>query len=310
MGDTEYDGAGKSRMLNVLYILFAFSKFLFIFYFIWFWKVLSGSKRFISIAYCFFFITPGLSAGVNSVIFWFVLFLAFSIIIKLYKYDLVRLKKIVFFLCLLLFIVFYSFGNIMSQRGGGYGYFELSSPKGDIKINIDDIDYTNFKDLSILNTMQYTFLWLDFYLAQGYYGFSLILEDDFNWTYGFGNSVFLQRQLNLITGIDVGPLTYQRRNDAIWGENSMWHSFYGQFANDFSPLGLILLMFILGFLLSKVWMSYLFNNNFYAAALLPIFFIMIIFFPANNQVFGYIDSLSYFLVVSIMYLLKKYKFSI
>jgi Kef-type K+ transport system membrane component KefB len=138
----------------------------------------------------------------------------------------------------------------------------------------------------------------------------LILEDDFKWTYGFGNSVFLQRQLNLITGIDVGPLTYQRRNDAIWGENSMWHSFYGQFANDYTPLGVIFLMFLIGFLMSKVWISYFYNNNFFAGSLLPIIFIMIIFIPANNQVFGYIDSLSYFIIVLLLYLKSKYKLSL
>ncbi len=310
MGNTEYDGAGKSRVLNLAYIFFAFSKFLFIYYFVWFWNFIGSLKKFISIAYSFFFITPGLSAGVNSVIFWFTLFLIFSIILKLFKSDIKRLKNVFFSLILLLLIGFYSFGNVMSQRGGGYGYFESSSPLGDIKVNVDDVDFSNFVELSILNSLQYTFVWVDFYLTQGYYGFSLILEDDFKWTYGFGNSVFLQRQLNLITGIDVGPLTYQRRNDAIWGENSMWHSFYGQFANDYTPLGVIFLMFLIGFLMSKVWISYFYNNNFFAGSLLPIIFIMIIFIPANNQVFGYIDSLSYFIIVLLLYLKSKYKLSL
>ena len=60
-------------------------------------------------------------------------------------------------------------------------------------------------------------------------------------------------------------------------------------------------MFILGFYLSKIWNSVIYKNSFYGAALIPIFILMFIFFPANNQVFGYIDTFSYFIFVSLLW---------
>jgi hypothetical protein len=308
MSSTVYEGAGPSRLLNISFIFFAFCKLLFIFYFMWFWRFLNKKRKLISVIYSLFYITPGFVAGVNSILFLFIFFTFSSLLVIYYlhfKHKLTRgllIKLVIVFL-----IPIYSFGNLMSTRGGSFDYFISSSPIGDISVVTSDVDYTN---LSLLETFQYSSVWLDFYLVQGYYGFSLILEEDFKWTYGFGSSAFLQRQLNLLTGIDISNLTYQSRNDNIWGEHSMWHSFYGQFANDFSPLGLIVLMFILGLFLSNVWRSVIIRNSFYGAALLPMFTIMFIFFPANNQVFGYIDSLSYFVFISVFWLFENYKFKL
>lgn len=307
MSDVVYDGAGKSRLLNIAFIFFAYCKLLFIFYFVWFWNCISKMLKFICIIYCLFYVSPSITAGVNSVLFLFVFFSFSSILVVFFLFHRDRLKKLLIKLFILFLIPIYSFGNIMSTRGGSFDYFINSSPLGDISVNVNDIDYT---ELTISDSLYYASVWMDFYLVQGYYGFSLTLDKEFKWTYGFGNSAFLQRQLNLLTGIDVSSLTYQRRNDNIWGEYSMWHSFYGQFANDFSPYGLILLMFTLGFFLSKIWKSVIYRNSFYGAALLPIFIIMFIFFPANNQIFGYIDTMSYFFIISIFWVFENYKLKI
>ena len=193
----------------------------------------------------------------------------------------------------------------MSERGGGYSYFEQSSPRGDIKVSSNEVD---LEDANIITFLEYSFTWLDYYITQGYYGFSLTLEQNFKWTFGFGNSAFLHRQFNLITGIDIGQYSYQRRYDHVWGEFAQWHSFYGQFANDFSPIGLVLLMFALGLVVSRVWLSALLQNSLYGAALIPIFIIMFIFLPANNQVFGYIDTISYFIFINIFWFMENRKF--
>ena len=140
--------------------------------------------------------------------------------------------------------------------------------------------------------------------------FSLIINLDLNWTFGFGNSDFLQRQFLLITGIDLSGSTFQSRISDYWS-SAQWHSFYGQFANDFGLIGLSILLFILGYFFAKVWGSVIYNKSFYGASLLPIFALMFIFFPANNQVFGYIDTLSYCLFMTIFWFFedKKFRFS-
>lgn len=127
------------------------------------------------------------------------------------------------------------------------------------------------------------------------------------WTYGFGNSEFMQRQLLMIAGVDVSSMTFQSRIDHVWDKSVQWHSFYGQFANDVGFVGLALLMFVIGFFFARVWMTILYEKNFYGLALMPIFVLMFIFFPANNQVFAYIDTLSYFTIVTFLWFFKSRK---
>lgn len=302
--DYDYSSAGDSRLINILFIFFAFTRFYFIFYVVWFWKHLKIPLKLISFLYFIFYISPSISSGVNSLTFWFSLFLFSTLLVYYYINNPKKLRSILIILSILIIIPILSFGYIMSERGGGFSYFEQSSPRGDIHIIAKEIDLENS---NIFSFLQYSITWLDYYITQGYYGFSLILEQDFKWTYGFGNSAFLQRQFNLITGIDVGELSYQRRYDNVWGEFAQWHSFYGQFANDFGPWGLTILMFLLGFLFSRVWLSILLQNSFFGAALMPIYIIMFIFFPANNQVFGYIDTISYFIFISIFWFFEDKK---
>ena len=302
--DYDYLAKGESRILNIATLFFSFSKLFFVFYSIWFWKKLSLFNKFISTVYFIFYISPSLSSGINSHVFWFSLFSFFTLLTYYYSKKPEKLKVILPIILVLAMIPIFSFGYIMSERGGGFSYFEGSSPRGDIKVLTNEVDLDNS---SFLSFFKYSLTWLDYYLTQGYYGFSLILEQDFKWTYGFGNSAFSQRQFNFITGIDVGELTYQRRYDNVWDEFAQWHSFYGQFANDFGPLGLVILMFLIGFMFSKIWISVLIEKSFFGAALMPIFVIMFIFFPANNQVFGYIDSLSYFIFISLFWYFERNK---
>ena len=199
----------------------------------------------------------------------------------------------------------FSFGYIMSQRGGAFSYFKSTSPLGDISVIVDSFDSVGF-----FSFLFYSLVWLNYYLVQGYYGFSLILSEKFEWTYGFGNSAFLQRQFEIITGNSITNNTFQSKVSDVWHIEAQWHSFYGQVANDVGLLGVGLIMFLLGYLLNKLWFSVQYCNSFYGAAMLPIFILFVIFIPANNQVFGYVDTLSYFIFVNILWVFERKKFKL
>jgi hypothetical protein len=290
-----------SRFLNIASLFFAFFKLLFIFQFVYYWSQLGKFKRVIAISYSFFFLSSGIASGTNSVIFIFFIFITSSVVVILYIKNYKHIRKFFFIIGMLFLMPVSFFGNIMSQRGGGFEYFSSTSPLGDIVGPARSIDLEN---PSLFDFLYYSFVWLDYYLVQGYYGFSLILDMDHNWTFGFGSSAFLQRQLLLLTGIDVAPLTFQHRISSLWDESAQWHSFYGQFANDFGIVSLVVFLFFLGFMLAKTWKSVLYGKSFYGIALLPIYMLMFIFFPANNQVFAYIDTLSYFIFVNILLILE------
>jgi len=295
------EGTSSSRIMNILSLFFAFNKLLFIFIFLYFWKNLSFLQKSLSVIYCLFFLSSGIASGTNSVLFLFFIFFSLSFIVITYKKNPKLVLRLIIFFGILFLIPIGSFGFIMSERGGSFDYFVGSSPLGDISVDIETPELNGLIDFYI-----YAFTWLNYYLVQGYYGFSLIIGLDWDWTFGFGNSEFLQRQFLMLTGIDISHYTFQAKITDVWHKTAQWHSFYGQFANDFGIIGLSVLMFIIGGLLSRVWLSVIYNNNIYGMALLPLLIIMFVFFPANNQIFGFIDTFSYFIfVVALWYLRGK-----
>jgi hypothetical protein len=290
-----------SRTINVLSLIFGFAKLFFIFYFLYFWRVIGWFKRIVSVVYSLLFLATGISAGINSLVFLFVIFSVVSVVVKNHDAIYKNFRR-VFLAAVLIFLLPLSwFGKIMSERGGGFEYFQSTSPLGDISF-ISNFDLGTTE--SFFGFIYYALVWLSYYVCQGYYGFSLILDLDWQWTYGFGNSDFLQRQFFVLFGEDISPLTFQARISNVWDKSAQWHSFYGQFANDFGVFGMPFFLFIVGVGFAIAWKSVLEKNSIYGQALMPILAIMFIFIPANNQVFGYIDTLSYFVFVSFMWILE------
>ena len=299
--------SSSSRLFNIVFMVFAFAKMLFVFYFIHYWSDLNLAKRFVAIIYSLLFLSAGISAGVNSIIFIFVIFSMFSLLVVAYKIKYAHFKKVLIIAVVLFLLPISWFGKIMSERGGGFDYFASTAPLRDIGV---DSSFVLDATPSVWDFFYYSFVWLCYYVCQGYYGFSLILNLDFKWTYGFGNSEFLQRQFLMITSVDIAPATFQSRIDHLWDKSAQWHSFYGQIANDVGFVGVAFVMLLIGFIFAKAWSSAMMMKSFYALALIPIFIIMFVFFPANNQVFGYIDTFSYFLFVSLFWIFESKKIRI
>jgi hypothetical protein len=299
--------SSSSRLFNIVFMVFAFAKMLFVFYFIYYWSHLNLTKKITALFYSLLYMSAGFSAGVNSIIFIFIIFSLCSLLVIAYEVKYPHFKKVVIFATVLFLLPVSWFGKIMSERGGGFDYFASTAPLRDIGVSSS---FVLDASPSVLDFFYYSFVWLCYYVCQGYYGFSLILNLDFQWTYGFGNSEFLQRQFLMITGVDIAPATFQSRIDHLWDKSAQWHSFYSQVANDVGIVGVAFVMMLIGFLFARAWSSAIVNKSFYALALIPIFIIMFVFFPANNQVFGYIDTFSYFLFVSLFWVFESKKIRI
>ena len=78
-------------------------------------------------------------------------------------------------------------------------------------------------------------------------------------------------------------------------------------ANDFHFIGVAVVCFFLSFIMGKIWFSFLDTGNLYAGAMMCIFAIMIIFIPANNQIFGFLDGISAFVWIYIFWFLSTNK---
>lgn len=295
----EYSG---SKILNVLYFFVAFAKVVLIPTVVFYWRNLSVSYKFTLITISLLTVMSGVAAGVNKLLFDFViLYSSSSVLLIVYNYyqNKFFLKKKVVFLFLIaivsLFLALWFFSEAMLGRGGSPTYIESTSPLGHIKVNPEYI--TSDSD----SIISYLYVYLSYYIVQGYYGFSQALNIDFVWTYGLGNSEFISRQMFWLFGYDPSLDTFQHRVDSVWGEKAQWHSFYTHLANDFHFIGVIFVNFLLGFYLAALWKSFIYENNFYAKYLLPLFVIMIIFTPANNQIFGFLETFSAFFLLTILW---------
>lgn len=290
------------KFLNILYFFISFTKLILIPTIIFYWKKLTFSNRFCMISIALLSVFSGVSAGVNKLLFDFVILVSSSFVLLFFynffqgKFLSKKTTLLLMSLCtFLLVLAFWFFTEAMLGRGGSPLYVEGTSPLGHIKVKQD---YINSDSDSIVS---YLYVYLSYYIVQGYYGFAQALNSDFIWTYGLGNSEFLSRQVFWIFGYDFSLDTIQHRIDSIWAEKAQWHSFYGHLANDFHFIGVVFINGFLGFYLAALWKSFIHHNNFYAKYLLPLFVIMIIFTPANNQIFGFLETFSAFFILSILW---------
>ena len=299
------DGYEGNKLVNALYFFIAFSRLMFLVMLPFFWGRLSVLLKIISLSLAFLQIFVSYSAGLNKPIFDLFFFFSSSLILVI-VFDYIKAggiltkEKVFFVACgvLSFFIFIVSFGYfIYAREGADFSFIVGSSPLGDIEVKeINDIN-------SVPGLLNYILVWISYYLVQGYYGFSLSLGYEFDSVFGFGNSPFLLRQLEFVLGEPLSHLTYQQKISNVWDGEAQWHSFYAHMANDVHFIGVAFVMFLLGFYLARVWLSAL-DDNIYAKLLIPLIALIFLFIPANNQVFGYLETLSYFLIVNVFWLLS------
>lgn len=127
------------------------------------------------------------------------------------------------------------------------------------------------------------------YLTQGYRGFELALEEDWEPTYGLGNSIFLARQADRLLGTNVSDRTYPAKIEKHeWDRLINWATFYVWVASDVHFTGVVFVMMLFGALWRVVGNSV--DNCRYGAgrAIIAVVFFYYLSFglfylSANNQ---------------------------
>ena len=296
------DSSVSNKSLNIFLFFISFSKLTVFTFLVFGWSNYSWSLKLLALFVILLPVLSSVSNGTNKSLFDFVIIL--SVVISIKTFYLAKAQRgkrsyvrtwITFFAIFLLFcLVFYYFGKAMGGRGGSLTYIERVDPLGNISVK----DYA--KLLSEENFLFYIFAWLSTYIVQGYYGFSLSMLESFDFTFFVGNSEFLTRNFEALLGVELQSKTYQSKIDSVWDASAQWHSFYSYLANDFYIAGVVVPMLLLGYMVAYVWMVFVNTGNIYAGSLVPVFAIMIFFMPANNQVFGFLDGLSSFCVLSFL----------
>ena len=160
----------------------------------------------------------------------------------------------------------------------------------------------------IPHQLQDSYIAIDNYLTQGYYALGLALDMDHNFTFGMGNSFFLTTLGEKYFGNHyIENKTYQARIEKQhgWSHYVKWHTFYTWMANDVTFFGVFFIVFYIAFFFAQSWHDIIQRKNIYSIPLFTLFIIMIMYFPANNQIFGFQGSLITFIVL--FYLWRKNK---
>lgn len=253
---------------------------------LYFWKILIPWQK---ISYTIIIISSILSyiaIGTNKGVFDFIILFPVIMLVlypKLSNWKYFLTRKLKLFSLVLLFlglgISYFSIGN----QGRTKDTFGYDSSRG---------EFVN-RDASILkiipNDLENTYIAIDTYLTQGYYAMGLALDLDFNFTYGLGhNNFFISLSEKILGKNSIWDKTYQVRIEEETGFSSKgkWHTAYVSMANDFTFIGVTLFVFFVGYFFAQIWIDAIKLINPYAIILSPLFFIMILYFPANNQVLG------------------------
>lgn len=137
---------------------------------------------------------------------------------------------------------------------------------------------------------------LSAYMAQGYYGLSLALKEDFTSTLGLGHSSFLMANFSKVFDESLYKDSYLYKVDqAGWNDKSQWSTMFTWIASDVSFPMVPLVIAVLGFLWGMAWKSAVLWRSEAGALVFLLLSLSILYMPANNQLTQTLDSYFAFL---------------
>ena len=253
---------------------------------LFYWKKLNFLQKISYVIIVLFDILSFIVIGTNKGIFDFIILLPIIMIaakpeIFYLKRFSFKKKKYFFISGVILFI--------------GIFYFTIGN-KGRKKQNFDYESSTEIlveRNTGILRfipeALEDSYISIDNYVTQGYYAMGLALSLDHQFTYGVGHNDFTASLFEKYYGQEtILKRTYQYRIEEKYGysDRGKWHTIYVWLANDLTFFGVIVFVFLVAFFLAQIWLDAFLLHNPLAIILLPLFFIMIFYFSANNQVLG------------------------
>lgn len=218
-------------------------------------------------------------------------------IVKFGKYRLsgnVKWKSVVIIMGAVLILI--AFNAVMSDRTGGTHSF---SQLGENYVS----ETNNFLYNIIPVGLRELLIWVDFYICQGYYGMSLATTLSWHPMFGLGSSRWLCSEIDAIIPGLYHHLYSVRIEEAgyRWSDMANWHSAFTWFANDVSFIGVILVMFLIGWLFAKVYRDAIENKSPYAIGAMACLLEMLIFLPCNNILYANSQTLFPFVLYLVMW---------
>jgi hypothetical protein len=194
----------------------------------------------------------------------------------------------------------WGYSGIMQNRNMG----SYNLPLGLNTINYDNFVFKVFPE-SIVDLIVY----LHIYLTQGYFGMSISLDKPWRPTFFCGFSSWFRGEVEGLLGVDLKIRTFMSEaTDFGWEYGTNWHTVYTWFACDVWWIGVLIIMFLMGFVLAKAYKDSYENRNPISIGLLAIMFMFAIYIPANSYIFADSDTfISFFFYLLVLLLFNKKK---
>mgnify|MGYP004548629657 FL=1 len=149
--------------------------------------------------------------------------------------------------------------------------------------------YVNMNDVLVRNlpsTLSNLYAVGTVYITNGYNCLTVALHTPHQWTFGIGHSSFLSSYVDRFLGTNISNRTYYSRlsedEEYPLVSKSLWPSTFVQWADDFTFVGVVVVMLLVGFCIAKVWASILVNRNYWGVLLWGQLMLGVLFIPANN----------------------------
>lgn len=278
------------NLFTLINLLWEFVSFNLILLGVYFYRELKKSGKILAIVAFSLNALSYISIGTNIGVFRLALAVVIFLLLKVKKGEITidhekwrkRRKYIVIVGILGVVLVSVYFMNTMKGRGGILLWSTTYYNVGGIGIDKDSVIF------KILPKSLYMFLIAGTaYLTQGYYGMSLCMNEAWEPTFGLGHSTFVIDMLDKYVTSAIKDNTYQYRvaQHTPWQYDVQWHSMYSWVANDISFLGVVIVMFFVGYLFARSYKDAINTSNPFSSLMFFYIALQIFFIPCNNQLF-------------------------
>lgn len=269
------------------------------------WPYMKTSYKVIFVMLCVFEVLFWFGKGTNFGVMMMISSVLFSYLMTNQKVSRIHLGRLLLYgigIAVIFFAAIAVFHHNMEARSGG----DFDVVDTDLlAVTNGSVDY----DSIILKLLppQFTtlYLYIASYLTQGYYSLSNSFDCHFHWCYGLGNTPAIMSFANLF-GIDVESRIYQTQMFEKFHIEpyATWHSFYLWMANDVSLMGVPIIVFLIGCIVSTSFRLFREKQDFLSGVVFVIFANIIMLFFANNN---YLSSVFYsFMFIFPYWLITRY----
>lgn len=261
---------------------------------------LNFGKKIVGIVAIVLRILSSISKGSNYSIFTIIVPIFVALFIRSQnkaKKKKTKNNKRSFWFIIAVVVILYLFYAVMDNRMGGRISF--------IQIGENTVDQSNWLLNILPGDFRKLLMWMEFYLCQGYYGFSLATEVSWIPMFGMGSSRWLCLELDGLLNVYEDTYVFRIGQQFNWDASANWHTAYTWFANDVGLLGVIIVMFLIGYFLQRSFDNSRKTLNPFSLGLLSLLVQLVAFLPCNNLIFSDSKTLIAFVVYFLGYVVTE-----